>query len=177
MLRQRASRTPRRLFLCPAHARKMSGRSESRAFGCKSAYGLRTDYLAQMTCSAEEFAIPRRARNVARPKPHGTKWHRKRSQPNAAVLPKEALNTRRSAVASAPASCVQCRDKRGWEAILGTHKLQPFGPIASLYKASHHGSENAHNQGVWNNLLTANPLIRSDFNFCWSSRDSVGRGR
>ena len=46
----------------------------------------------------------------------------------------------------------------GWEAILGTHRLQPFGPRASLYKASHHGSENAHNQGVWEDLLTANPL-------------------
>jgi hypothetical protein len=50
------------------------------------------------------------------------------------------------------------RPTAGWEAILGAHNLQPFGPRASLHKASHHGSENAHNQGVWNNLLTANPL-------------------
>ena len=33
----------------------------SPGFGRRSAYGLRFDYLAQMTCSAEEFAIPRRA--------------------------------------------------------------------------------------------------------------------
>lgn len=47
----------------------------------------------------------------------------------------------------------------GWEAILGLHNLQPFGPRASLYKVSHHGSENAHNPAVWDNLLTANPLV------------------
>jgi Metallo-beta-lactamase superfamily len=46
----------------------------------------------------------------------------------------------------------------GWEAIIGAHKHQPFGPRASLHKASHHGSENAHNREVWDNLLTPNPL-------------------
>jgi hypothetical protein len=46
----------------------------------------------------------------------------------------------------------------GWEAIIGAHKLQPFGPRASLHKASHHGSENAHHRGVWDDLLTPNPL-------------------
>jgi hypothetical protein len=46
----------------------------------------------------------------------------------------------------------------GWEAIVGAHIPQPFGPRASLYKVPHHGSENAHNRGVWDNLLTANPL-------------------
>jgi hypothetical protein len=50
------------------------------------------------------------------------------------------------------------RPTAGWEAILGAHKLQPFGPRASLHKASHHGSENAHNEGIWHDLLTANPL-------------------
>jgi hypothetical protein len=50
------------------------------------------------------------------------------------------------------------RPTAGWEAILGAHKLQSFGPKASLHKASHHGSENAHNPGVWGDLLIANPL-------------------
>jgi len=50
------------------------------------------------------------------------------------------------------------RPTAGWEAILGAHIPQPFGPRASLYKVPHHGSENAHNRGVWDNLLTANPL-------------------
>ena len=46
----------------------------------------------------------------------------------------------------------------GWEAILGAHHLVPIGPRASLYKVSHHGSENAHNPDIWDQLLTANPL-------------------
>jgi hypothetical protein len=50
------------------------------------------------------------------------------------------------------------RPTAGWEAILGAHNLQPFGSRASLYKVPHHGSENADNRGVWDNLLTANPL-------------------
>jgi hypothetical protein len=50
------------------------------------------------------------------------------------------------------------RPTAGWEAILASHKLQPFGPRASLHKASHHGSENAHNKAVWDDMLTANPL-------------------
>jgi Metallo-beta-lactamase superfamily len=50
------------------------------------------------------------------------------------------------------------RPTAGWEAILGAHNFQAFGPRASLHKVSHHGSENAHNRGVWDNLLTANPL-------------------
>jgi hypothetical protein len=51
------------------------------------------------------------------------------------------------------------RPTAGWEAILGAHGPQPFGPRASLHKASHHGSENAHNRGVWDSLLTTNPLV------------------
>jgi hypothetical protein len=50
------------------------------------------------------------------------------------------------------------RPTAGWEAILGANELQRFGLRASLYKVSHHGSENARNQGVWDRLLTANPL-------------------
>ena len=47
------------------HPRPASGRNavlvRQQGFGRRSAYGLRSDYLAQMTCSAEEFAIPCRA--------------------------------------------------------------------------------------------------------------------
>jgi hypothetical protein len=50
------------------------------------------------------------------------------------------------------------RPTAGWEAILGAHKLHTIGPRASLKKASHHGSENAHNKAVWEDLLSANPL-------------------
>jgi hypothetical protein len=49
----------------PVHPRPASSRNavlvRQQGFGRRSAYGLRSDYLAQMTCSTEEFAIPRRA--------------------------------------------------------------------------------------------------------------------
>jgi len=50
------------------------------------------------------------------------------------------------------------RPTAGWEAILGAHNLQPAGPRASLHKIAHHGSANAHNRGIWDNLLITNPL-------------------
>jgi hypothetical protein len=50
------------------------------------------------------------------------------------------------------------RPTAGWEAILGAHKLQAAGPQSGLYKIAHHGSETAHNENIWNTLLTTNPL-------------------
>jgi hypothetical protein len=50
------------------------------------------------------------------------------------------------------------RANAGWEAVIGAHRTQQFGPKASLYKIPHHGSETAHNADVWGELLTANPL-------------------
>jgi hypothetical protein len=46
----------------------------------------------------------------------------------------------------------------GWEAILGAHNHSPLAPVATVYKISHHGSQNAHNPEVWRQLLSPNPL-------------------
>ena len=50
------------------------------------------------------------------------------------------------------------RRTAGWEAILSANQIQRFGPLASLYKVPHHGSETAHNRDVWGSLLATNPL-------------------
>jgi hypothetical protein len=47
-------------------------------------------------------------------------------------------------------------DSRGWKAIVGS-TTRPAG-VADVFKVPHHGSENGHNDDVWNNLLSREPL-------------------
>jgi hypothetical protein len=46
----------------------------------------------------------------------------------------------------------------GWQAVISSHAYSPLVPRACLYKLPHHGSENAHNVEVWQQLLTPEPL-------------------
>ena len=47
----------------------------------------------------------------------------------------------------------------GWEAIISRARQSGSSPpAASLYKIPHHGSENAHNPEIWNELLKPNPM-------------------
>jgi hypothetical protein len=45
----------------------------------------------------------------------------------------------------------------GWEAIIEAHRHSPLAQRAGVYKIPHHGSENAHNAEVWDQLLSPNP--------------------
>ncbi len=46
--------------------------------------------------------------------------------------------------------------QRGWQAVLASN-LRPQEP-AQVFKVAHHGSENADMDGIWNNLLTEEPI-------------------
>jgi hypothetical protein len=50
---------------------------------------------------------------------------------------------------SGPAGC-------GWGAVL--HGFSPVEP-ATLYKAAHHGSSTSHHDGLWDKLLTSEPVV------------------
>jgi hypothetical protein len=45
----------------------------------------------------------------------------------------------------------------GWSAVLASNRSQQFGPLASLYKIPHHGSDTAHNPVIWADLLLTEP--------------------
>lgn len=46
-------------------------------------------------------------------------------------------------------------EKRGWTAVL--ENVPPIEGKASVFRVPHHGSENAHEQGVWKQMLELNP--------------------